>query len=245
MTGRIIRQQPVSKLPEIGKIKVGEKVEGKDFPRSLDYFKPTGEYAPLFWETYGEKPNLLEIVFPTDDARECCFERYELRDGAKLFADGDGVSFRVYSAKDDKYIKMSTTDFPELMSKLSEKAGKSWRTIVTLRFLLLKIRSVMGVWALSTHAEASSIPEIVSAFDMVKERAGRVAGIPFDLTVQKVTSQKPGSKSSFPVIKLIPNIGIKHMEMLKGLTTANADVRGIISAEVIEQEASRQIEAPK
>ena len=104
MSGRIIRPQPVTKLPEIGKIKVGEKAEGQNFPRSLDYFKPAGDYAPLFWGTYGEKPNLLEIVFPSDDARECCFERLELRDGAKLFADGDGETFKVWSTKEETYI---------------------------------------------------------------------------------------------------------------------------------------------
>ena len=245
MSGRIIRPQPVTKLPEIGKIKVGEKAEGQNFPRSLDYFKPAGDYAPLFWGTYGEKPNLLEIVFPSDDARECCFERLELRDGAKLFADGDGETFKVWSTKEETYITMTVNEVPNLMDKLSQKVGKPWRPILTLRFMLLKVRSVMGVWSLSTHAEASSIPEIVSTFDKVKELSGgTVAGVPFDLSVSKVTSQKPGSKSSFPVLKLVPNIGVNHLEMVGQLVASGQKVRGILSEDIIERQA-KLIGAPQ
>lgn len=241
MNARIIRPQQQTKLPEIGKIKVGELVKNGDseYPRSLDYFKPTGDYAPLFYEAYGEKPNLLEIVFPSNNARECCFERLELRQGSKLYAEGDGETFRAYSEKSKDYVTVTKTEFPDLMEKLSAKAGGQWRSILTMRFLLLKVRSVLGVWSLSTHAEASSIPEIISAYDNVLANAGRVAFIPFDLSVQKVTSQKPGSKSTYSVIKLVANLGMSQLEMVRSLAESRPDIRGVLTSERIESEAKQ------
>lgn len=233
MQARILRPTQAIKLPEVGKIKVGEKLEGDNFPRSLDYFRPTGDYAPHFWEAYGEKPNLIEIVFPSNDAKECCYERFELRDGAKRYAEGDGETFSAWSDKEKDYVTVTKTEYPNIMDMLSKKTGTEWRTRLTLRFMLVKLRHVMGVWSLSSHAEASSIPEIISTFDMVAEKAGRVAGIPFDLSVQKVTSQKPGSKSSYPVIKLVPNLGVNQLEAVRQL---GANVRGILTVETLERE---------
>jgi hypothetical protein len=233
MQARILRPMQPIRLPEVGKIKVGEKLEGEKFPRSLDYFRPTGEYAPHFWEAYGEKPNLLEIVFPSNDPRECCYERFELRDGPKRYAEGDGETFEAWSDKEEDYVTVTKTEYPKIMEMLSKKVGADWKPRLTLRFMLLKLRHVMGVWSLSSHAEASSIPEIISTFDMVSEKAGRVAGIPFDLSVQKVTSQKPGSKSSYPVIKLVPNLGVNQLEAVRQL---GANVRGVLTAEHLENE---------
>jgi hypothetical protein len=230
---RILRATKPIRLPEVGKIKIGEKLEGENFPRSLDYFRPTGEYAPLFWEAYGEKPNMLEIVFPSNDARECCYERFELRDGPKLYAEGDGETFEAWSDKEKDYVIVTKTEYPTIMEMLSKKVGAEWRPRLTLRFMLLKLRHVMGVWSLSSHAEASSIPEIISTFDMVADKAGRVSGIPFDLSVQKVTSQKPGSKSSYPVLKLVPNLGVNQLEAVRQL---GANVRGVLTAELLESE---------
>jgi hypothetical protein len=231
MQARILRPQQRIKLPEVGKIKVGEKHEGENFPRSLDYFRPTGDYAPLFWEAYGEKPNLL--VFPSNDAHECCYERFELRDGAKRYAEGDGETFEAWSDKEKAYVTVTKTEYPNIMEMLANKAKSEWKPRLTLRFMLLKLRHVMGVWSLSSHGEASSIPEIISTWDMVQEKAGRVAGIPFDLSVSKVTSQKPGSKSSYPVIKLVPNLGVTQLEMVKQLAPT---FQGILSVERLERE---------
>lgn len=209
---------------------------GKEIPQSLDYFRPTGEYAPHFFELYGGQPRCLEIVFPSDDAKECCFERYELRQGSKLYADGDGRTFRVWDEKAKKYSEMTADGKPDFGKQLAASCGGKWSTILTLRFMLLKMRGVYGVWSLSTRGDASSIPQIVQTFDEVKENAGRIHGIPFDLTVEKVTSQKPGSQSSFPVLKLIPNLSLDRQVMLKNLIDSGRDFKGLIDVERIEKE---------
>lgn len=73
MKGRINRPTPGVKrvvLPRVGFIKVGLKEvgkNGKEYPKSVDYFIPTGKYAGLFTQAYGEKPQTIQIVFPDDD----------------------------------------------------------------------------------------------------------------------------------------------------------------------------------
>ena len=73
MNGRIQRNEPNAQmvLPRIGKIKIGKKSE-RGFPQSVDYFIPSGKYAGLFTQAYGEKPQSIQIVFPSDDAATVC-----------------------------------------------------------------------------------------------------------------------------------------------------------------------------
>lgn len=82
MKGRIKRpeaQQSRLILPLIGQIKIGMK-NANGYPQSVDYFIPTGKYAGLFTQAYGEKPQTIQIVFPDDDPAKVCNERYEYRD---------------------------------------------------------------------------------------------------------------------------------------------------------------------
>ena len=201
-----------------------------------------GDYSSLFDKAFDDKPKKIEICFPSDEASQVCNERYELREGPKLYAHGDGKVFQVWSVKDEDYIEMSTADKPDLMAAMAKKLNAEWSVVLTMRFLILKIRTVFGVWTLTTRGEASSIPEIVSTFDMVKENAGTLAGIPFDLSVDKHKSQKPGSKNLFPVLKLVPNIGPEHQDMMRTLIESGEKIRGIVSPEVIESR-TRLIEA--
>ena len=71
MKGRIERPEahkPRLVLPRVGKIRIGVK-NAKGYPQSLDYFIATGKYAGLFLQAYGEKPQIIQIVFPDDDRK--------------------------------------------------------------------------------------------------------------------------------------------------------------------------------
>src|SRR5690349_16983445 len=90
-TGRIKREnEPVAetyKLPVLGKIKVGQKVQndnGKEYPQSLDYFivNEDSKYAGQFKSAYPDKPSTISIVFPSNNIADVCNERYECRDKA-------------------------------------------------------------------------------------------------------------------------------------------------------------------
>ena len=213
MGGRIIINEKGEKkhlpLSIVGKVKVGElatSASGKQYPRACEWFIGSGPYAPLFHQAYGEKPSTIQIVFPSDDAELVCREEYILRDGAgKLVASGDGETFKTWSEKNKKYIEVTTQEQPTIMDMLSSHYGQEWKVTLTLIFLLPLVRGVMGLWQFSTCGSASTIPQVRDTFDTMLEQNGKCAGVVFDLSVKMHTSQKPGDKSKYPVVSLVPN----------------------------------------
>ena len=211
MAGRILTNKQENRLPFplIGKVKVGElatSATGKTYPKSCDYFVPSGKYASLFKEAYGEQPSTIQIVFPSDDAELVCREEYILRDNAgKLVSSGDGLNFRTWSEKQKKYIDVTTEEQPNLMEMLSKHYGQEWKVTLTLNFILPLVRGVMGCWQFVTKGSASTIPQVRDTFDTMLEQNGKVAGVIFDLNVKMAKSQKPNDASRYPVVSLVPN----------------------------------------
>jgi len=72
-------------------------------------------------------------------------------------------------------------------------------------------------------------------FDYVQQQAGSIVGIPFDLSVKKVKSQKPGVASQYPVVSLVPNLSPQHIEMLNEYLQGGNKVRGILTAQKIDE----------
>jgi hypothetical protein len=225
---RIIRsnQKNAQGLAIAGKIKIGEKHAEKGYPMALDYFRPHTEnvaYIEAFKNTYGEKPKSIQIIFVSDDISHVCAERIELRDKAgKLYARGDGQNFEVVKdgnfvmAREEDIIKHYGTieNFKE--KKVAECASPTgWREILTLRFILPKIKGLLAEWEFNTYADDSSIPQIVATFDHVQQMAGSVRMIPFDLNVKKVKSDKAGNAHHYPVVQLVPNLSAENMLALR------------------------------
>ena len=225
MKGRIIRPAGSDKLslPRIGQIRTGMK-NNKGYPTSVDYFIPRGKYESLFTSAYGDKPNIIQIVFPDDKPELVCIERYEYRDNeGRLYAEGNGESFKVWDGK--VYQMLTITDYPDLMQSIqnrypNRKASKGengWEIVLTLNFMIPLVRGVAGYWTYTTKGEASTIPQIRNIFDEMINQQGFVKGIVFDLTVNFATSQKPNTQSRYPVVSLIPNESDENMEKLKGI----------------------------
>lgn len=208
MSGRIKTLTRAAALPIIGKLKIGEKkknASGVEYPVSLDYFKADGKYAPIFEETLGKEVKKLRVAFISDDINDVCNERFESWDNGVVrgfkYGEGDGHVFRVYNNKTKKY---------EECTKDDEKVRSlKWQAILTLRFVVLDLPGIMGQWQLTTRGSASSIPNIVKSFDFVKQKAGTIIGLPFDLIIEKTQGKMMfGDKiqtTNFPVINLIPN----------------------------------------
>lgn len=224
---RRINEQPekTASLGVVGKIKIGEKVEttpGKSRPVSLDYFKPDApeQYARFFSEYYGGKPTKITVVFLSNDMNEVCRNFYELRDGeGKRLAYGDGNTFFVATRQGDNTVKdvVVTPENPQSwMDETEKRAGGKWRERLILRFAIPAL-PLLGVWEFSTHGSGSTIPNIIGTIDTMQQMAGRIAGIPFDLIIEKVKSDKAGSKSVYPVVKIIPNISPESAEIVRGL----------------------------
>lgn len=225
MGGRILKKAGAETtklvLPRVGTIKIGYKDE-RGFPRSVDYFIPTGKYASLFTKAYGEKPQTIQVVFPDDDPVKVCNERYEYRDDeGRLLATGDGENFQIWNGKE--YQEVSIVQSPNLMksvekrhpNKLYQKTGDGWQIILTLNFIIPCVRGIAGVWQFSTKGNASTIPNVRNVFDAMLEMKGYCKGIIFDLSVQYAKSQKPGDKSRYPVVSLVPNESEENIRTIK------------------------------
>lgn len=206
-SGRIAQrkeQVSASTLPEVGKIKIGEKHPEKGYPMSLDYFRPTGNYANEFKRIYGDNPTKITVAFISNELSEVCNERYECWDKGKRYGWGDGEDFEVWDGK--QYVAVKKDD-PLLK-------GKKWDLMLTLRFVLLEMRGVMGYWTFTTKGKDTTIPSIVKSFDFVRERANTIVGFPFDLMVEKKKGYNPGEARNYPTVSLVPNFSEQTMEMV-------------------------------
>lgn len=227
MNGRITRQTATAgtmSLPRVGSLKIGfkEQKNGKEYPKSVDYFIPSGKYAALFTQAYGDRPQSIQIVFCSNDPAKVCNERYEYRDDAgKLVAYGDGETFQVWDG--EKYREYSVSQYPDLMAGVAKKhpnkavrsGHDGWRITLTITFVIPMVQGVAGVWQFVTKGTASTIPNIRDTFDSMLAQHGYVSGIIFDLNVQFATSNKPNDKSRYPVVSLVPNESAENVAKIK------------------------------
>ena len=247
MNTRIIRKDQMraaTRFPLIGRIRCGEKRKsnstGKEYPVSLDYFKATGDYAAKFEEVYPGKPDTIQVIFISDDDSQSCFEQWDGRDPEGRKAGyGDGENWYIFNPGTNQY---DHTKDQELVKKVSEERQIKWKPVLTLNFLIPKIRGVFGIWQFQTSGDKSSTIAITSVYDEIKAQAGTVVNVPFDLTVKKVKSNKPGSKSVYPVVNLIPNISHENMEQLRQFMSHGIDVKRI---GILTEENLRSLPAPE
>lgn len=211
MEGRIYRPEQgesMLELPEVGRIHIGMKSDS-GYPMSIDWFRPTGKYAGMFTRALGEKPQMLQIIFPDDNPTKVCNERFEYRDDkGALVARGDGRNFEVWNGK--KYVACTIEQKPDLMNQMvtafpTKRGAENWDIVLTLQFIVPAVRGVVGVWKLTTKGAASSIRNIRESFDAVQVMRGTVTQTVFDLSVQFAKSNKPNTNSRYPVLSLVAN----------------------------------------
>lgn len=233
MVGRVISGKVAvsrTSLPVIGKIRIGEKrlsASGQEYPASVDWFLfDSDKYGDDARKVFGDKPRHIEVVFLYDEFDKSCFEQFECRDGAgKLLAKGDGQQFYSYNANTRTY---------DLCSKESVIDAGTWAHVLRLTFAIPRLEGIFGLWEFKTKAKESSIPQIRDAFDFVQGKAGTVKGIPFDLSVEMVTSNKPGEKRKYPVVKLVPNVSTESIQIVRRMVEAGRDIPLIISNEALK-----------
>ncbi|ROL59495.1 hypothetical protein D9V86_10560, partial [Bacteroidetes/Chlorobi group bacterium ChocPot_Mid] len=239
--------------PIIGKIKIGEKKlneQGKEYPSSIDYFRATGSHAEQFHQILGEKPNKLRIVFPSPFPEICCSQRIEGRDSdGNLAAISDGLNHKLWNDKEKAYLPVSDKELEIAKTKgipvikgYGQNAKtvyiqvKNWAERLTMRFIVLEIKGLLGVWELSTNGVASSIPNIVSVFDRMADLAGRnMNKVVFDLSVAFAKGQKPGSMSRYPVLSLVPNIGYESAMLLNEYKNSDVVYNRLLTDDTIDR----------
>ena len=235
MTGRIQSRKSesaASTLPEIGKVKIGEKAPNGNYPRSLDYFKPTGNFANEFTMKYGDKPTRLSVCFISDDLNEVCNERFESWVKGKRWGWGDGSLFSVWDAT---ALEGKGTYVHGLPASDPRVKALKWDVMLTLRFVLLELKGIMGVWRFETKAKATTIPSIVKAFDYVKERANTIVGFPFSLVVERKTGYNPGEVKSYSSVSLIPNFSEDAITLIRDYVEQGGNINKITTSMIQQQ----------
>ena len=123
--------------------------------------------------------------------------------------------------------------------------------ILTLRFFIVEMKGIMGVWELSTKAVASSIQNIVTNFDeMVRMAGDNINIVPFNLSVKFHISNKPGSESKYPVLSLVPDVSYESGLKLKEFKDAPLELSELLSDDNISRflnpvENQKQLAAPQ
>lgn len=229
LSGRVIKeqeepQQRTISLGRAGVIRFGEKrvhpQTGNEYPAALNHFilDARPEYQEYFKEVYGDKPSKLEIAFISDDPKDSCYDRYELRDKAgKLYglANGKTDEASIYLYIKNKWEEMTietrlkyggTTEFMDgAVTHCESKTG--WKRRLTLTFLLPRMTKIIGFFVLHTGGENTSIENLTQTFDSVKELNGTAVLVPFDLILTMAVSDLSGDKRSYPVLSLLCNRG--------------------------------------
>lgn len=242
MSGRIKSSKAVnsaSSLPEIGKIKTGDKkksANGAEYPISLDYFRATGPFANQFAQIFGTKPNSLQIAFISDDITEVCNEQFQSWEKGKRWGWGDGETFTVWDAAAGKYVDgLSAGD--------KRVRALKWDRTLTLRFVLLKMTGILGYWTYQTKAKEVSIPGIIKSFDFVREKAGTIIGFPFSLQVEKAKSYSPGEARNYPIVRLVPNFTEESIEAVRGYIRAGGNLNQITTRMISSGAITKALEA--
>lgn len=211
MNGRIVRNEQsgnVFGLPEIGRLHIGIKND-RGLPQSIDWFRATGKYADMFAQTFGDKPQTIQIVFPSDEPALVCHERYVYRDDrGALVARGNGQIFEIWDGR--QYAPYAVADYPDIWQQIIDKnptkrGADNWDIELTMRFIVPAIRGIVGVWQLATKGRASSVKNLRDSFDAVQRLRGTVTTSVFDLSVHFHKSNKPGQNSRYPVLELVCN----------------------------------------
>jgi hypothetical protein len=105
-------------------------------------------------------------------------------------------------------------DFETFIGGLQDKAQKAaagskslpeWVEVLRLRFVLVNF-PVQCRWELRTKGTATSIGNIIDSYLAVKDRLGTVVGVQWELSIEKVKSNRAGIARQYPVLKIAPVI---------------------------------------
>lgn len=231
------------RMPRLGKIHLGVKklsAKGVEYPVALDYFVCPPEVIKVF----GEKPNCLPILIPTEDAEYWASQYYRSYSQTRgLICKGDGEKARrMLDAKTLEIAKKDTTkviwediDCPgrECDMYKSKKCGE----MMCLQFMLPDVPGV-GVYQVDTGSRRS-ISNINGEAEVIKRLCGHISMLPLLLTLESGEIQNPETG------KLQPHYFL-HLRERSTLHALLADSQKsafeLLAPPVDESQAARDIE---
>jgi len=191
-------------LPEIGKIKIGEKGQsrqtskGKDFqpPKKLDHFKivslsrgPDNNLLTdiVVHKTIGEKPKELDIILPYDDISLNFPTFYAWYSASKCICKGNGrIAFRWDDQKEDyNQIVCDPEHCPQFTPPNNNPRLCKANGILSV--ILVKAPRIGGVYKFRTTS-MNTIRDIRSSLSFIQHiTSGYLAGIPLKLVIKPRT----------------------------------------------------------
>jgi hypothetical protein len=211
----------VVRIPRLGKIRLGIKVESKDkknvlYPKPTDYFVCPKEVT----EVYGDKPKELDIMFPVEESElfaQQFLRAYSLSQG--LVCIGTGVEAHRKVDMDTGAIADHSTKKWEWRDTLCdpqdcpEYSTKRCRRVMNLQFLMPTVPGI-GVYQIDTSS-FYSIVNINSMVKMLKGVLGRCSLIPLVLALGPVEVSPPGlTKKTVYIMHIKKNIKLAELAKL-------------------------------
>lgn len=193
----------IRRLPRLGKIRLGEKEvskrTGAEYPKALDYFNCPPEVQAV----YGEKPRVLDIMFPVGDQNVFFpqwYKRYNQTTG--LVCKGDGETATM--SQNGEMIEIEC-----LPDECEAYAKKHCRRLANLQFLLPKVPGI-GIWQIDTTSFYSII-NINSALAMIGAVADRIHMIPLQLVLKPQEVAPDGKKKTVYVLDLVAPVTLSKL----------------------------------
>ena len=192
----------IRRLPRLGKIRLGEKAlsaKGTEYPKAVDYFVCPPEVQAV----YGEKPRVLDIMFPVNE-QNVFFPQWYKRYGQStgLVCKGDGETAIMQIDGEMQEIEC-------VPDECEWYAKKHCRRLANLQFLLPRVPG-LGVFQIDTTSFYSII-NINSALDMIRAVAGRVHMLPLQLVLKPQEVAPDGKKKTVYVLDLVAPVTLAKL----------------------------------
>ena len=171
------------RLPRLGKIRLGIKVENgdKSYPKETPYFVVPQEVAKV----YGDRPTELDIMLPVEDESVCFPQAYEFYGSSRgLKCTGDGETAMRLNEQ------TKVMEQRECPCELFEQ--KKCKQRAHLAVILHKV-SVGGIYQIDTSS-FNSIVDLNSSIDYVRALIGRFAMVPLKLKREARETHHDGKK---------------------------------------------------
>jgi len=216
----------IRRLPRLGKIRLGIKVEPPDknpYPRATDFFVVPDDIK----EYVGDKPKVLSIMFPVDDAEVFApqfLKCYSFTQG--LICRGDGIkAVRKVDVDTGDIASHVTREWafrevtcdpescPQAVGDPEFGIKPQCRRVMNLLFVLPTVPG-LGVWQLDTSS-FYSIVNVNSCLDVIRGLCGRLYGIPLTLSLEPREVTPPGiKKKTVHVLHVRSNLKLADLQKI-------------------------------
>jgi len=195
----------VRRLPRLGKIRLGVKVEGKSgksYPKETPHFVVTEEVAKV----YGNEPKELDIMIPVEQTEVVFPQAYEMYGSGKgLKCTGDGVTALRF---DEESKSMRERECP---CEYFEQGKCKQRAHLSV---LLPRVSVGGIYQIDTSSY-NSIVDLNSSLDYVRALVGRISMVPLKLKREARETHHDGHKQVHYTMRIELEGSVEFLNQLR------------------------------